>query len=232
MRRMSDLEDYHGLQGGAQPIVLFNRQDSEWVTCVGRGLVRGETIKPLPNPKGNAATDAGLTGGKESIDEIEVLEEGRKHHDVKEEVAMPPMVKPEADADADGDADDMEGIELKEEVAFGLLEEQVDTQSTILEEGPCPEHADADAVDGAMLPIQIIPAMPQDSQEMAQQPMILAPPLPPLLTPPSVNEAIAATMATALAPAPAITVASTALAVTSIASPHPSPPHTHVCRSP
>ena len=87
-------------------------------------------------------------------------------------------------------------------------------------------------MDGAVPPIEIIPAMSQDSQEMVQWPTILVPPLPPLLTPPSVNEAMEATMATALAAAPAVTVASMASAVTSIASPHPSPPHTQVRRSP
>jgi hypothetical protein len=233
MRRMSDLEEYLGLQGGAQPIVLFNGQDSEWVTHIRRGSVRGETIEPMPNPEANAATDAGLMERMESIEEIEIGEEGGKHQDVEEEVAIPPMVKPEANANGNGDAEDMEGIESKEEVDLGLLKEQVEAQSAVLKEGPHgPKHADANTVDGAMPPIQIIPATPQDSQETVQWPMIVAPPLTCLLTPPSVYEAAVATMAMATALALAVTVASPASAVTSIASPHPSPPHTQVHRSP
>jgi hypothetical protein len=231
MRRMSDLKEYLGFQGSAQPIILFNGQDSEWVTRVGRGLVRGETIEHMPNPEANAAADAGVMERMESMEEIEIGEEGGKHQDVEEEVAIPPMFKPKANANANGDAKDMEGIESKEEVDLRLLKEQVEAQSAILKEGPCgPEHANANAMDGAVPPIQIILATPQDSQEMVQWPMIVAPPLSPLLTPPSVYEAVAATMAMAMAPA--VTAASPALAVTSIPSPHPSPPHTQVHRSP
>jgi hypothetical protein len=123
----------------------------------------------MPNPEADAAADAGVMERMESMEEIEMGEEGGKHQDIEEEVAIPPMVKHKADADADGDAKDMEGIDSKEEVDLGLLKEQVEAQSAILEEGTQgPKHADADAMDGAVPPIQIILATPQDCQEMVQ----------------------------------------------------------------
>jgi hypothetical protein len=84
-------------------------------------------------------------------------------------------------------------------------------------------------------PIQIIPTIPQDSQELAQQPTLVGPPLPPLFTPTSVPEPKAATMAsavTAATPASAVTAATLTSAVSGIASPRPSPPRTQLRRSP
>jgi hypothetical protein len=235
MRRMSNIEEYLGLQGGAQPIVLFNGQDSERVTRFNRDSVRGETVEPTPDPEDNDDADAGVTEDMESIKEIEVVQEGEKRQDFEHQAAVPPLVNTKADADADGEAEDMEGVEPKEEVNQEIVKEndeegwrtqQLEAESAVLEEDP--EHADAENKVGAVPGIQIIPATPQDSQEMALLPMTVAPPLPPLVTPTSVAEATTATPATATA-VPAATPAS---AVTIFASPHPSPPRTELRRSP
>jgi len=95
---MSNLEEYLGLQGGAQPIVLFNGQDSERVTRFNRDSVRGETIEPMPNPVADADTDAGVTEDMESIKEIEVVQEGEKRQDFEHQAAVPPLVNTKADA--------------------------------------------------------------------------------------------------------------------------------------
>ena len=62
-------------------------------------------------------------------------------------------------------------------------------------------------------PIQIIPVMPQNSQEMAQQPTSMAPPLPLLFTPTALMQ-----------PEVCLPALAPALAVECIALPDPSPP--------
>ena len=229
MRRTSNLEQYLGLQGGAQTIVLFNGQSNQRVTRIERESIRGETIEPMPNAEADANTDAGLKEGMELIEEIEVAEEGGRRQDIEDQVAVQPLVNAGANANANGEAEGMEGVEseevnsgmVKENVEDGQKSQQVEAESAVFEEGGLgPEPADADDVIGAVPGIYIIPAMPQDSQEMPQRPMTVAPPLPPLITPTSVPEATA------------VTAATPASAVTSIASPHPSPPRTQVRRSP
>ena len=226
---MLDLKEYLGLQGSAQAIVLFNGQSNERVTHIERESIRGETIEPMPNAKTDANTDAGLMEGMESIEEIKVAEEGGMRQDIEDQAAIQPLVNTEADANADGEAKGLEGME-SEEVNLGMVKEnieegwkmqQVEAESAILKEGGLgPEPANADNVVGAVPGIHIIPAMPQNSQEMLQQPMTVAPPLPLLITPTSVPKAMA------------VMAATPASAVTSIASPHPSPPRIQVHRSP
>jgi hypothetical protein len=74
------------------------------------------------------------------------------------------------------------------------------------------------------LPIQIIPATPQDSQEMMQPTTMVAPPLPPLFTAMTLTERAAAPLASGLVPP--------ASAVDIIASPRPSPRPPQLRQSP
>lgn len=113
----------------------------------------------MPNPKANAR----LTEEMKLMEKMEVIEKGGKLQKVQEETAVPPIVDLEGNANANRDADEMEVVKLMKEVDLES-KKQVVTQSARLKEGPLgPEHANADAVLVAVPPIQIIPAMPQDS---------------------------------------------------------------------
>lgn len=128
MRRLADLEEYLGLQGGAHAIVLYNGQHSEQVTHIKRESVRGETIEPMPNPEDDADTDARLMGGMELIEEINVVEEGGKCQNIKDQEAIQPIINTEAKANANADrvAEEMEGVESQEEVNSGMVNKNIE----------------------------------------------------------------------------------------------------------
>ena len=137
MRRMLDMKEYLGLQGGAQAIVLFDGQRAERVTRIREGL-GGETSQPMPNPEADATTNLWLTQGMEEIEEIDITL-GGQHQDDEEVTAVPPVVNTEANANANANGEETGGMESKDEVVeLRTMKEKVDeewTDSAVLKRG-------------------------------------------------------------------------------------------------
>jgi hypothetical protein len=213
-RRIEDLEGYLGWQDGAQAIVMYNGQSAERVHRIERGMFREESVEPGADAEATAAGVAWPVDVMEPMEEESgmVQERASTAQQVEEDLAVAvPVAAPSAAQHVEED------LAVAVPVAAPLA-----APSTA-------QHVEEDVVGAIAPPINIIPATPQDSQEMPSQATLVAPPLPPLLTATSLPEQEAATPASRRSPR----LQSPGPSHPQLSpSPRPTPPPAHLRRSP
>jgi hypothetical protein len=232
-RRIEDLEGYLGWQDGAQAIVMYNGQSAERVHRIERGMFREESVEPGADAEATAAGVAWPVDVMEPMEEESgmVQERASTAQQVEEDLAVAvPVAAPSAAQHVEEDL--AVAVPVAAPLAAPSTAQHVEEDLAVAVPLAAPstdQHVEEDVVGAIAPPINIIPATPQDSQEMPSQATLVAPPLPPLLTATSLPEQEAATPASRRSPR----LQSPGPSHPQLSpSPRPTPPPAHLRRSP